>query len=101
VSPHQQTEQPSSSAGIITVRNDGNFDAQVSIPKSWQLNSQHIIQAQAIGLDNGCYISSISDDYHFSVLGTVNGKLYTFIFDIKYSGPNAYNVYGGSCAYCG
>ena len=170
VSPLQQTEQHSSSAGIITVRNDGTFDAQVSIPKSWQPNSQHIIQAQAIGQDggvqtqvqqivtipnqivaltsgpsnttltassgpigtptgspsttacssssagtgtgltfsfsgaapspmcvvrnDGCYIVASSSDYHFSVLGTVNGKLYTFIFDIQYSGPSTYSVYG-------
>ncbi len=49
--PLQQTEQPSASASDITVRNDGTFDAQISIPKSWQPNSQHVIQAQAIGQD--------------------------------------------------
>ena len=53
VSPLQQTEKPSSSAGNITVRNDGTFDAQVSIPTSWQSNSQHVIRAQATGQDGG------------------------------------------------
>lgn len=38
-------------AGSITVRSDGTFDAQVSIPTSWQPNSQHVIQAQATGQD--------------------------------------------------
>jgi len=46
-----QTEQLSSSGGSIMVRSDGTFDAQVSIPKSWQPNSQHTIEAQAIGQD--------------------------------------------------
>src|SRR5260370_10510763 len=51
VSPLQRTEKPSSPASNITVRDDGTFDAQLSIPKGWQPNSQHIIQAQAIGQD--------------------------------------------------
>jgi hypothetical protein len=40
-----------SSAGSITVRSDGTFDAQASIPTSWQPNSQHVFQAQATGQD--------------------------------------------------
>ncbi len=49
--PLQQTEQLSAPTSDITVRNDGTFDAQVSIPTSWRPNSQHVIQAQAIGQD--------------------------------------------------
>jgi hypothetical protein len=36
-------------SGDTTVRSDGTFDVQISIPGSWQPNSQHIIEAQATG----------------------------------------------------
>lgn len=180
VNPLQQTEQPSSPAGTITVRDDGTFDVQVGIPGSWQANSQHIIQAQAIGQDgsvqtqvqqtvtipgsfsvgtstqgppntspttpigsgvtpigspsasacssstagtgtdlkfsfsgaapspmcvvrnDGCYIqSSPTSDYHFSVLGTVNASLYTFMFIIGTIGPNGLQGYNGPSTYTG
>ncbi len=47
----EQMQAHSSSAGSITVRSDGTFDAQASIPTRWQPNSQHVIQAQATGQD--------------------------------------------------
>src|SRR5450759_1697242 len=46
----QQVEQPSFANNII-VREDGTFDAQVDIPKNWQPDSQHVIEAQAVGQD--------------------------------------------------
>ena len=178
MSPLQQTEQPS--ASTVTVRDDGTFDAQISIPQGWQPHSQHIIHAQAIGQDgsvqtqvqqtvtipeslsgvtltqgtsnttpttsiglgvtptsatsttqcsnstagtgtdltfsfsgaapipmcvvrnDGCYIqSSPTSDYHFSVLGTVNGALYTFMFVIGTIGPNGLQGFSGSGTYTG
>lgn len=168
------------SAGSSTVGSNGTFDVQVNIPGSWQSNSQHIIQAQAIGQDggvqtqvqqtvtipgspsggastqgpqntssttpigpgvtptsststtqcsngtagtgtdlkfsfsgaapspicvvrnDGCYIqSSPTSDYHFSVLGTVNGTLYTFMFIIGTIGPNGLQGYNGPSTYTG
>jgi hypothetical protein len=45
------TAQFLSSADSSTVRSDGTFDAQVSIPTSWQPSSQHVIQAQTLAQD--------------------------------------------------
>ncbi len=171
VSPLQRTEKPSSPASNITVRDDGTFDAQISIPKGWQPNSQHIIQAQAIGQDgsvqtqvqqtvtipgspsggtltqgppnpspttpispsvtptgspsasscaasttgtgtdltftfpgatpcpmsvvrnDGCQVSTTLYQYHFDVLGRVNGTLYTFVLiTAAYYGPRTYTA---------
>jgi predicted nucleic acid-binding Zn ribbon protein len=169
MSPLQQTEQPSSPASTITVRDDGTFDAQISIPKNWQPNSQHIIRAQAIGQDGSvqtqvqqtvtipgqvvalsnttpsvsggtptatpstpaCSTGTVSElkfsfsgaapnpmcvvrhdycaaaaspspgSYQFSVLGTVNGTLYTFMFLIGTIGPNGLQGYSGPGTYTG
>jgi hypothetical protein len=159
-----------STSGSITVGSSGTFNAQVSIPGSWQPNSQHTIRAQAIGQDgsvqtqaqqtvavgveptatldgvgfcrstdcststsscaastagtgndltftlpgaapspmcvvrnDGCYIKSSPSpsDYHFSVLGTVNGTLYTFMFVIGSLGPNGLQGYSGPGTYTG
>jgi len=58
--------------------------------------------------NNGCYtISSTSPvgpnrvDYHFSVLGTLNSKLYTFMFVIGSIGPNGLQGYSGPGTYTG
>jgi ribosomal protein L40E len=70
------TAQFLSSAGSITVRSDGAFDAQVSIPTSWQPNSQHVIQAQTLAQD-GTATAQARVAVSMQQAGTVQGNIPT------------------------
>lgn len=70
------TAQFLSSADSITVRSDGTFDAQVSIPTSWQPNSQHVIQAQTLAQD-GTATAQARVAVSMQQAGTVQGNIPT------------------------